>query len=175
MKTQIVSILSLACLLSCGHAFADDMVRIPAQGDSATGYTSCPIDSLRCEYENNDNTLTEQTTCKWINDCKVENIKTTSISAFYIDALPVTNADLQKCIDAKKCSLTTSLTIAEKEKADRSKPQTPAVVGYELAEEYCAYMGKSLPTEAQWLAAAMGDKVKKYTWGKPHFHTQLSI
>lgn len=174
MKKSILSSLVFGCLLTCSEVIADDMVRIPTQGDTTNGYTACPIESLKCQ-ENHDMegsaVIDTTSTCKLVNTCKAENIQTISIDAFYIDALPVTNADLKKCIDENRCTSTEVYEHAQTYGADPSKLLAPAVVGYDMAQEYCAFVGKKLPTEAQWLAAAMGNQVKKYTWGDEELAT----
>jgi formylglycine-generating enzyme required for sulfatase activity len=104
--------------------------------------------------------------CKIVNTCRISDLKQVTLKPFYIDAMPVTNALLQKCVSDGKCTQTQYLeNAATVFSADSSRPNVPAVVSYVLAEEYCASIGKSLPTEEQWLAAAMGNKIQKYSWG----------
>ena len=128
-------------MLTATQALADDMVRIPASGDNADGYTACAIEAART--------------------CTAADVKKKSIPAFYIDAKPVTNNDVQACIDSGKCTGKLNGDYL----ADTSKSGAPAAISYALAEQYCASVGKQLPTEEQWLAAALIEGVRKYSWG----------
>ena len=171
MKEQIILFVSLISSFFAAEALAQDMVRVPVSGDSAVGHTACSIESISyvCDYPANgvqcDAETCEPAPCKTVNTCKASDLKPVTLKPFYIDAMPVTNALLQKCIADGKCTKPQNLEHIASFGADTSRPNVPAVVDYTLAEEYCASMGKSLPTEEQWLAAAMGDNVQKYAWG----------
>ncbi|MBQ1925722.1 MAG: formylglycine-generating enzyme family protein [Proteobacteria bacterium] len=148
MRKYILSGLSVLFMLTATQAFADDMVRIPASGDKADGYTACAIEA--------------QSTCT------ASDVKKKSIPAFYIDAKPVTNDELQACIDSGKCILDEGTQGARNNPnngLDITQGKHPAVVTFSLAEQYCASVGKKLPTEEQWLAAALIEGVRKYSWG----------
>ena len=162
MKKYILLFASLACSFTAFDVFAQDMVRVPASGDKATAYQACSIESVSCKNLESNTQLTTPS-CEWVNTCQPEKLKKTTIEAFYIDAIPVTNEALQKCLSEGYCTKTD--IDYSKMNIDTTSPKLPAVVDYQLAEEYCASMGKSLPTEEQWLAAAMGDNVQKYAWG----------
>ena len=162
MKKYILLFASLACSFTAFDVFAQDMVRVPASGDKATAYQACSIESVSCKNLESNTQLTTPS-CEWVNTCQPEKLKKTTIEAFYIDAIPVTNEALQKCLSEGHCTKTD--IDYSKMNIDTTSPKLPAVVDYQLAEEYCASMGKSLPTEEQWLAAAMGDNVQKYAWG----------
>lgn len=81
------------------------------------------------------------------------------LDAYWIDVYEVTNSDYEKCVQAGKCRA------AEKYKGfdDPSKP----VVGVSWfdAADYCAWVEKRLPTEAEWERAARGDDGRFYPWG----------
>ncbi len=148
MRKYILSGLSVLFMLTATQVFADDMVRIPASGDKADGYTACSIEA--------------QSTCT------ASDVKKKSIPAFYIDAKPVTNDELQACIDSGKCILDEGTQGARNNPnngLDITQGEHPAVVTFSLAEQYCASVGKKLPSEEQWLAAALIEGVRKYSWG----------
>lgn len=161
MRKYILSGLSVLFMLTATQVFADDMVRIPASGDKADGYTACAIEA--------------QSTCT------ASDVKKKSIPAFYIDAKPVTNDELQACIDSGKCILDEGTQGARNNPnngLDITQGKHPAVVTFSLAEQYCASVGKKLPTEEQWLAAALIEGVRKYSWGDEDLataaaHTEL--
>ncbi|MBQ9242172.1 MAG: formylglycine-generating enzyme family protein [Proteobacteria bacterium] len=151
MKKSILSALTVLFLCSSANVFAEDMVRIPASGDKAVGYKACAIEDIQ--------------------NCSAADVQKTSIDAFSIDIMPVTNDDLQACVTAGKCILDDATKNTQSIGIDTSKGLHPAVVSYELSEQYCAYVGKKLPTEAQWLAAALSDGVKKCAWGDEELAT----
>lgn len=83
------------------------------------------------------------------------------LSAFYIDRTEVTQAQYAKCVSARKCSYDGRWIENYK-----SGPDKPMIVIYQqYASEYCAWVGKRLPTEAEWEKAARGTDGRKYPWG----------
>lgn len=68
------------------------------------------------------------------------------LSAFHIDARPVSVAEYAACHAAGACS---------RRAANRGGPgEAPAVVDWLRAREVCAWLGKRLPSEWEWLQAA---------------------
>ena len=90
------------------------------------------------------------------------------LPAFEIDKFEVTNADFARFVEA-----TGYQTDAEKEgrsktwrKAAEGKDNHPVVyVSWNDAVAYCEWLGKRLPTEAEWEKAARGTDGRMYPWG----------
>ena len=105
------------------------------------------------------------------------------LEPFFIDLLPVTNADYQSCVTAAACpgdcatsgthnSTGSSWACADSDfyKSyridDPALGRHPVASVYDLgAEAYCAWVGKRLPSEAEWERAARGPGVTDYPWG----------
>ncbi len=83
------------------------------------------------------------------------------LDAFYIDKYEVTNAEYDKFVKAAKHNKPKF-----SENLNFSQPDYPVVgISWSDAADYCAWAGKSLPTEAQWEKAARGDTASLYPWG----------
>lgn len=82
------------------------------------------------------------------------------LEAFAIDMTEVTQAQYALCFQAGKCSLPYCTW------NPCSAPDLPIACVYrEQAVAYCAYVGETLPTEAQWEKAARGTDGRVYPWG----------
>jgi iron(II)-dependent oxidoreductase len=90
------------------------------------------------------------------------------LPAFEIDKFEVTNADFAQFVKAAGYQ-----TDAEKEKRTKNwqsvaegKDNHPVVfVSWNDATAYCQWIGKRLPTEAEWEKAARGTDGRTYPWG----------
>ena len=86
---------------------------------------------------------------------------TVYLSEFWIDQTEVTNERYGRCVAAGDCQASALADDAHFNGADQ-----PVVgVSWQDAKAYCAWVGKQLPTEAQWEKAARGTDGRKYPWG----------
>ncbi len=90
------------------------------------------------------------------------------LDAFFIDQVQVTNIQYSACVAAGACPLPLSV-------ASTSRPDyytNPAYnhhpvlnITWEYARAYCQWVGKRLPTEAEWEKAARGTDLRPFSWG----------
>jgi formylglycine-generating enzyme required for sulfatase activity len=84
------------------------------------------------------------------------------VAAFRIMLTEVTNAQYAQCVAIGICSPPWDTTSYD----DAARSDHPvAWVTREQARAYAAWVGGSLPTEAQWLRACQGDTARTYPWG----------
>ncbi len=126
------------------HAIAQEMVRIPTEGDKAIGYVPCAVDAL---------------------ECSPASLEKKTLKSFQIDSVPVTNADYRNCVFANKCSESMYSTNSD------ASDNKPVVVSFDEAKRYCEAVDKKLPTPEQWLAAAFVNGIHAYTWGDEYIQT----
>lgn len=82
------------------------------------------------------------------------------IGPFYIDRFEVTRRDYAACVDAGVCA-------PPKAFPNETSPNQPIVgVRWTDAWAYCGWVGKRLPTEAEWEKAARGTDGRTYPWGE---------
>jgi formylglycine-generating enzyme required for sulfatase activity len=82
------------------------------------------------------------------------------LDAFYIDTYEVTNDAYARCVAAHKCE---PQRVWAKSFLEPNKPAV--AMGWENAVAYCRFVGKRLPTEAEWEKAARGTDERHFPWG----------
>lgn len=83
-----------------------------------------------------------------------------TLSTFFMDTYEVTYGQYQNCVKAGKCDK------KGPNYRNYDHPQQPMVgMNWFDARDYCRYVGKSLPTEAQFEKAARGPDGELYPWG----------
>jgi formylglycine-generating enzyme required for sulfatase activity len=84
-----------------------------------------------------------------------------TVSTFRIDLSEVVQKDYKACVDATTCPVPMGAGWAP-----ATTPDLP-VTGVEWADAaaYCKFVGKRLPTEAEWELAARGTDGRLYPWG----------
>jgi formylglycine-generating enzyme len=89
---------------------------------------------------------------------------TVTLSAFEIDRCEVTTADYRACVTAGKCTAPKTTEGCNFSIAGRDNHPINCVQ-WEQADAYCKFVGKRLPTEAEWEKAARGGDGRLYPWG----------
>ncbi|MBT9555545.1 MAG: SUMF1/EgtB/PvdO family nonheme iron enzyme [Myxococcales bacterium] len=83
------------------------------------------------------------------------------VSAYAIDRTEVTVEDYWACVNAKACTLP-----APSDWVQTDTPKHPIRnINWDQASTYCNFVGKRLPTEAEWEKAARGTDGRIYPWG----------
>ncbi|MFO8056630.1 MAG: formylglycine-generating enzyme family protein [bacterium] len=107
--------------------------------------------------------------------CKREEFKREApahqvwLDGYYIDKHEVTQAEYNKCVSADECDPNL--------KHDGFTGDKQPVVGvkWEGAKDYCEWVDKRLPTEAEWEKAARGTDERMYSWGNEFDGTKANF
>ena len=93
------------------------------------------------------------------------------LDSFWIDHTEVTNAMYLKCISAEICT-----PPARSRYYNKSEYANHPVIGvsWVQAQDYCAWVERRLPTEAEWEKAARGMDARIYPWGNEPPGSELS-
>lgn len=91
-------------------------------------------------------------------------VKIVNIDDFYIDAYEVTVEKYDKCVKSGVCSEPKSGGFCNWLMVDRKNHPVNCVNWFQ-ANDYCRWVGKRLPTEAEWEKAARGTNGLMYPWG----------
>ena len=100
------------------------------------------------------------------------------LDAYWIDRTEVTNLNFKKCLEAGAChpkQYETSATSYVPYSVHSETQNYPALL-YESdpAVEYCQWVGRGLPTEAEWEKAARGTDARLYPWGNAPLDCSLA-
>jgi len=99
---------------------------------------------------------------------------TVYLDAFWIDQTDVTNAMYAKCVSASTCEKPISARPYADPYSNSLFYNHPVVyVNWYMADTYCKWAGRQLPTEAQWEKAARGTDGRIYPWGNNAPTTKL--
>ena len=83
------------------------------------------------------------------------------VAAFKIEKFEVTNQRYKKCVDAGKCSPPN----ADQPNYDENPNRPVANVSFLQAYQFCTWIGRSLPSDAQWERAARSMDGRMWPWG----------
>jgi formylglycine-generating enzyme required for sulfatase activity len=94
---------------------------------------------------------------------------TVTLPSFYLDEHEVTNEEWSKCVAANECPPPEPANAERNglgpDKRFRGPKQPVSSVSWFSARAYCAFVGKRLPTEAEFEKASRGTDARLYPWG----------
>ncbi|MHC1771311.1 MAG: formylglycine-generating enzyme family protein [Flexilinea sp.] len=112
--------------------------------------------------------------CTTKEDCEfwyksAKPMHTVWVDAFWIDKTEVTNEMYAKCVADGVCDPPKKMGYLYIEKyynGSKYKDYPVNFVDWSMANTYCNWAGRSLPTEAQWEKAARGTDGRTFPWGE---------
>jgi len=115
-------------------------------------------------------------------DCRMNEVPyhEVSLSAYEIDLLEVTVAEFRKCVEAGICKSDYFRDYSESSNCNYNSPSLTEdnpmnCTNWYAAKEYCEWVGKRLPTEAEWENAARGTDDRMYPWGNELYSCTYAI
>ena len=96
-------------------------------------------------------------------DADEKPVHTVYLDAYWIDKYEVTNAQYKQCVADGGCVQPSNTTLYK----DSNYSYYPVVyVDWNEAKDYCTWVGRRLPSEAEWEKAARGTDERTYPWGE---------
>jgi formylglycine-generating enzyme required for sulfatase activity len=93
-----------------------------------------------------------------------------TLRGFWLDRTEVTNEAYERCVQASVCRphdpKSSSLNRFGGDAAFRGPRQPISSISWDDARTYCKWVGKRLPTEAEWEKAARGTDARRFPWGE---------
>ena len=124
--------------------------------------------ALACSKDNKDplkscDVLDDGKQQQWLDDNSWTPLATAKLQGFAIEEHEVTNAQYRFCEESGKCTPPSATEVGgEVYYGNEAYDQHPVVnVSWEQAEAYCAFVGRRLPSEAEWEVAARLDNSGK--------------
>jgi sulfatase modifying factor 1 len=96
---------------------------------------------------------------------------TVSLDAFWIDRTEVTRAQYKKCVQAGACQV----PYYDSDFAASEARRPVEGISWQAAAAYCQWVGRQLPTEAQWEKAARGTDGRIYPWGNQRATCEYAV
>jgi formylglycine-generating enzyme required for sulfatase activity len=100
------------------------------------------------------------------------------LDAYYIDLYEVTNSEYAGCVASGRCTPTSVSSSATRQAyySDPAFAHYPVIgVTWDQASNYCLWLGKRLPTEAEWEFAASGVGNFTWPWGNTFDPARLTL
>jgi formylglycine-generating enzyme required for sulfatase activity len=172
------AVLVLACAVSLGAAAREtptgravERVRPPGPMAAVPGGTfvmgideeelANAIDACKEEFGPESGALACEQMARF-QDAATGQAREVYVSPFLIDRTEVTGGDYRGCVIAGACDPTP--LVAGDTRFIRDDLPVVNVTWYD-AVTYCGWLGKRLPTEAEWEKAARGDDGRRWPWG----------
>lgn len=87
------------------------------------------------------------------------------LPGFFIDKTEVTQRSYARCVDDGSCAVPECINGARVWDPEQNGDLPVVCVSWPQAQGYCAWLGKRLPSEAEWEKAARGDDGRVFPWG----------
>jgi formylglycine-generating enzyme required for sulfatase activity len=145
-------------------AYQPEMAPIPQIGSTQVS----PADGMVLVYVPEGEFLMGSTDADTLADADEFPQHLVCLDAYWIDQTEITNAMYEKCVQADVCadiyhknSYTHASYFGNAQYADY-----PVInVDWSMAQSYCQWVGRRLPSEAEWEKAARGEYANLYPWG----------